>query len=159
MDRLSVVPQWPGYGISPDGRIQGPRGKWLNPVANRDGYLTFRAYIPQGRTVLVNRAVATAWLGPAPSPEHHAAHLNGIRTDNRVENLAWKTAGENDADKDVHGTRLRGLDHHAGSKTHCKHGHRFDEANTYLTPDGKRSCRTCRREVRRAWKQRRKTAT
>lgn len=32
------------------------------------------------------------------------------------------------------------------AKTHCIHGHPFDENNTYRTPDGKRYCRTCRRE-------------
>lgn len=30
-------------------------------------------------------------------------------------------------------------------KTHCKHGHAFDEANTYRDPRGNRGCRTCRR--------------
>lgn len=30
--------------------------------------------------------------------------------------------------------------------THCKHGHRFDDANTYIRPNGNRDCRTCRRE-------------
>ena len=28
-------------------------------------------------------------------------------------------------------------------KTHCKHGHLFDEQNTYLVSDGSRACRTC----------------
>ncbi|MEU3522294.1 WhiB family transcriptional regulator [Streptomyces sp. NPDC038707] len=27
----------------------------------------------------------------------------------------------------------------------CAHGHKFTEENTYITPDGKRKCRTCRR--------------
>lgn len=30
-------------------------------------------------------------------------------------------------------------------QTHCKHGHPFDEANTYRTPDGRRKCRACHR--------------
>jgi hypothetical protein len=30
--------------------------------------------------------------------------------------------------------------------THCKHGHAYDEANTYVDPRGKRQCRTCIRE-------------
>lgn len=30
-----------------------------------------------------------------------------------------------------------------GVKTHCKHGHLFDEANTYWNPAGYRSCRAC----------------
>lgn len=31
------------------------------------------------------------------------------------------------------------------AKTHCPKGHLYDEANTYVTPKGKRMCRTCRR--------------
>jgi WhiB family transcriptional regulator, redox-sensing transcriptional regulator len=37
--------------------------------------------------------------------------------------------------------------HPQASKTHCKRGHRFDAANTYYTPDGRRRCRTCLREA------------
>jgi WhiB family transcriptional regulator, redox-sensing transcriptional regulator len=37
--------------------------------------------------------------------------------------------------------------HPQASKTHCKHGHRFDADNTYYTPDGRRRCRTCLREA------------
>ena len=44
-------------------------------------------------------------VGPPPSEIHQAAHLNGVRDDNRLANLEWKTPKENDRDKDVHGTR------------------------------------------------------
>jgi len=40
------------------------------------------------------------------------------------------------------------------AKTHCLQGHPYDEANTYVTSHGYRSCRTCRRAWRRTWKQR-----
>jgi WhiB family redox-sensing transcriptional regulator len=40
--------------------------------------------------------------------------------------------------------------HPQASKTHCKRGHRFDAANTYYTPDGKRRCRTCLRDAQPA---------
>jgi WhiB family redox-sensing transcriptional regulator len=36
-------------------------------------------------------------------------------------------------------------DHVNAGKTHCKHGHPFDAANTYYTVDGERRCRACRR--------------
>jgi hypothetical protein len=28
-------------------------------------------------------------------------------------------------------------------KTHCDHGHEFDEANTYIRPNGSRACKAC----------------
>lgn len=31
-------------------------------------------------------------------------------------------------------------------KTHCPHGHAYDEANTYLAPSGDRRCRACHRD-------------
>jgi hypothetical protein len=35
------------------------------------------------------------------------------------------------------------------AKTHCVHGHPFDEANTYRNPSGSRSCRACQRQYKR----------
>lgn len=35
--------------------------------------------------------------------------------------------------------------HWNARKTHCKHGHPFDEENTYISPRGNRGCRACRR--------------
>ena len=37
--------------------------------------------------------------------------------------------------------------HPQASKTHCKHGHPFNAANTYYTRDGRRRCRTCLRDA------------
>lgn len=44
------------------------------------------------------------------------------------------------------------------AKTKCINGHNFDEANTYWRPDGKRDCRTCRREADRRSIARKKAA-
>jgi hypothetical protein len=35
------------------------------------------------------------------------------------------------------------------TKTHCKHGHEFTEANAYLNSRGRRGCRTCQRRANR----------
>lgn len=40
-------------------------------------------------------------------------------------------------------------------RTHCRQGHLFDEANTYLYR-GERLCRTCRRRWKQNWDRRRK---
>lgn len=45
----------------------------------------------------------------------------------------------------------RGRDHNK-NKTHCKHGHEYNEANTYYSKQGKRHCKKCaaqRARVRR----------
>lgn len=44
-------------------------------------------------------------------------------------------------------------------KTHCKSGHEFNSANTYIRPDtGARSCRTCMDASRRRYSARRREA-
>jgi hypothetical protein len=40
------------------------------------------------------------------------------------------------------------------SATHCKHGHAFDEINTYVKPDGHRACKACRRSRKKAFRAR-----
>jgi len=39
-------------------------------------------------------------------------------------------------------------------KTHCKNGHEFTPENTYVRPSGGRTCWTCWRSLKRAWKER-----
>lgn len=39
-------------------------------------------------------------------------------------------------------------------KSHCKHGHLYDEENTYIAPDGYRVCKACRRTNDRNYRQR-----
>jgi WhiB family redox-sensing transcriptional regulator len=46
--------------------------------------------------------------------------------------------------------------HFNARKTQCKYGHPFDEPNTYYAPDGQRRCRTCLRNARQVWAQRRR---
>ena len=47
------------------------------------------------------------------------------------------THADNAADKVAKGR------HHGQQKTHCKAGHRFTEANTYVRANGVRNCRAC----------------
>ena len=55
--------------------------------------------------------------------------------------LQLGTQGDNMRDRYMRG-RDRSFNR---AKTHCRHGHPFDEANTYVTPRGHRVCRPCRR--------------
>jgi hypothetical protein len=57
---------------------------------------------------MVNRLVCAAFHGAPPSPEHEAAHDDGVRTNNVPDNLSWKTSKQNHADRVRHGTHNRG---------------------------------------------------
>jgi hypothetical protein len=66
--------------------------------------------------------------------------------------LAQVTAATNTARS--HAGKATGAQHRA--ITHCPQNHPYDEANTYIAPNGKRHCRTCRRHWARLqnWKRR-----
>lgn len=51
----------------------------------------------------VHQLVLMTFIGPRP-PQMEAAHLNGKRDDNRLENLRWCSRKENHAHKKQHGT-------------------------------------------------------
>lgn len=44
--------------------------------------------------------------------------------------------------------RGRSLNAQRARQTHCKRGHLYDQANTYIRPNGNRNCRRCRRKER-----------
>ena len=85
------------YSVSSEGRVASRHrgGRILRP-GNRNGYLMV---VLQGNGNVLYRSihilVATAFLGPRPTPRHQVNHKNGIRIENRVENLEWVTAREN----------------------------------------------------------------
>jgi len=70
-----------------------------------------------GRPRVASRVVCEAVHGPPPGPGYHAAHTCGGGHNGCVNprHIRWATTGENDADKDLHGTRPRG-DSHTTSK-------------------------------------------
>ena len=115
MNEWRVIPSFPDYEASDAGEIRrvrpGGRQKTVRPLSphvERNGYVTVTLWV-DGRTnsQWVQRLVCEAFNGPAPAGLH-AAHDNGIRTDNRPSNLVWKTRFGNMADKQRHGTENTG---------------------------------------------------
>ena len=116
-----TVPGYPAYEVSVDGLVRRCQGfrcrrahRVLVPFVRPNGYAQILLYQGgQRRRFGVHQLVALAFLGPKPSPQHEEAHLDGQRLNNHVSNLAWLLPIENDAHKDLHGTRLRGSQIHS----------------------------------------------
>lgn len=58
----------------------------------------------------IHNLVLEAYIGPRPQG-YQCRHLNGVKTDNRLENLKWGTRSENQLDRNDHGTGNRGEKH------------------------------------------------
>lgn len=145
----AVVEEWrpvadfPGYSVSNLGRVVstvrgearelrgGYSGSGYRKVAlARDGHRYGKK---------VHLLVCEAFHGPRP-PGLVARHLDGDKTRNAASNLEWATYSENGHDQVRHGV------HHHANKTHCPAQHPYSDDNTYVSPAGKRNCRTCIRE-------------
>ena len=84
------------YEVSNQGRVRNARtDRVLRPRKRRDGYLdVMLIYKGQAKRCLIHKLVATAFVeGWRKGLEVN--HKNGVKTDNRVENLEWVTASEN----------------------------------------------------------------
>jgi hypothetical protein len=75
------------------------------PFAQASGYGQIWV---DGKKFNANRLICEIVSGPPPSQDHVAAHLCGVSLCSNPQHLKWKTYSENEADKLIHGTHLRG---------------------------------------------------
>lgn len=114
---------------------------WSGPQAGK-GYGVMS--ISKHRLVYVHRLAYETANGPVPEGLE-IDHLCNTRLCVRLDHLEAVTHVEN-----VRRANER--------RTHCKSGHEFSPANTYVWKDGSRKCRACDRDRARAAWNRKKAA-
>jgi HNH endonuclease len=118
--------------------VEQTAGCWLwVGYTKRDGYGQYL-----GRPA--HRVAYELVVGPIP-PGLQIDHLCNNAPCVRPEHLEAVTPQENNRRRDNGGT-------------HCKSGHPYDEANTYIRPNGCRDCRACIRMRARAYYRRKRAA-
>lgn len=142
---------WEGvYAVSSLGRFKrlaqtSPAGTRYDELI-RTGSVGDNGYtymsLSMGRPLIfktVHRMVAEAFL-PNPEGFRLVRHLNDVRSDNRLVNLAWGTDSDNRLDA------VRNGGDYWTSRTHCNNGHEFTAENTAYRDIPGRICRQCERD-------------
>ncbi len=98
----------PLYEVSNFGRVRRKGGRVLKPSLNYGYQQVAIKFGSRFVTTRVHKMVIETFCGPRPSSRHQAAHNDGSRENNRASNLRWALPEENQADRILHGTDLRG---------------------------------------------------
>jgi transposase len=115
-EEMIPIKEYPDYSITRDGKI------YRMTFRNRNSYKETEPRLLKNKldkahgyvlvqlckngeihTEFLHKLLLETFIGKCPEGKE-SSHINGIRSDNRIENLCWETRKENHARKHQHGT-------------------------------------------------------
>jgi hypothetical protein len=87
-ERWNTISEFPNYEISSKGRIRNGRTNILKQTVNGKYYYVTLCNTNKKKTCRVNILVAVSFCH-RPKGTNVVHHINGIKLDNRAENLEW----------------------------------------------------------------------
>lgn len=155
-EEWKLIPNWPGYEASNEGRIKSVarvivRGKGIRqPIRERilkpslDKWGRPFVVLTGQKVRRVHTLILEAFVGPCP-PGMEACHWDDDPLNNRIDNLRWDTRSANRRDA------VRNGRHRWANHTECNYGHKLTNDNIiWHGPDKRwRRCRTCTKDRRR----------
>lgn len=95
MENWKIIDGFPNYSVSDKGNVKNNKtGRILKQANDSNGYPFVCLFDGAKHVRTVHRLVAMAFIHN-PENLRDTNHLNGVKTDNRVENLEWCTHQSN----------------------------------------------------------------
>lgn len=119
------------YIITKNGKYFGKTyGRELSYITDRNGYLRVNLWINgKAKQMGIHRLVAIFYIDN-PDNKPQVNHINGIKTDNRVENLEWNTVSENA----IHALKMGLRKDHTGMKRSLETKRKISESTKGRIP-------------------------
>lgn len=150
---------FPMYRVSNFGNIRNKHGRLLRPQLNHNKYPRIGLYIDKNtfRHLFVHRLVAEHFI-PNPNNLPQVNHMDGIKTNNAVENLEWVTLSENMIHAYENGLSDQGETHYRSALTNDQAKQIYDLAWSGHRPKdiaqkfGILATSVCNIKYKRSWK-------